>query len=387
MPAANFPLRTSPGLLILALFVSGSLAAQALSSQPLDQTVMCVYPMSSHYGLLNRCLFYCCLLIAVVGWKMNWIVLAASTWMFLVSAVSAVHIWSLVSMGSNPEVVDLDIIAAWIIVVASLMMWNSILTFSRMLKNRRARPIITVWALFLLPAPIAYLSGGPKALRKIHAYSKAVEVSCYNPKGVLLTSPAQLWRNDSSWNCTYDCFSAPPSLFRDPDEVVVMPANMASFLPKYVIAGSLIAIAATLFGFYAIMAGHQSAGRYFFESSSAPLSKFRTPKDPFVADNSPAIPGMIPPEQRQQKKTGVTVVDLWGKTVSTIPFSVALMLLTVPLVVFTELAFHGYNGSAPLPANDVMKGVGQWYAWVGFAMVIIVGSFTPIIDYMLKYWF
>ncbi|PHH49877.1 hypothetical protein CFIMG_006778RAa [Ceratocystis fimbriata CBS 114723] len=387
MLALGLPFRLRPGFLALALFVSGSFAAQALSSEPLDNTVMCVYPMSGHYGVLNRCLFYTCLLIAVVGWKLNWIVLAASTWVFLISAISAVHIWALVTMGSNPDVVDLDILAAWIIIVASLMMWNGMLTFSRMLKNRRARPIITVWALFLLPAPIAYLAGGPKALRKIHAYSKAVEVACYNPKGVLLTSPAQLWRNDSSWNCTYNCFSAEPSLFRDANEVVVIPANIASFLPKYVIAGCFIALAAALFGFYAIMVGHQSAGRYFFDSSSAPLSKFRSPKDPLAAENSPVIPGTIPPERRQQKKTGVAVSDITSKVATTIPLSIAMVLLTVPLVVFTELAFHGYKGSTPLPAHDMLRGVGQWYAWVAFAMVIIVSSFTPIMDYMDKYWF
>lgn len=65
---------------VAALFASGTLAAQASSNLPLAETVMCVYPMSSHYGVLNRCLVYACLLITMVGWKLNWAMTVSAAW-------------------------------------------------------------------------------------------------------------------------------------------------------------------------------------------------------------------------------------------------------------------------------------------------------------------
>lgn len=188
-------------------------ASANITSQDVD-LMACVYPISGVYGLLPRLLYYATLVLAIFGRSKEWLVVGALASALTYAGTAAIHTMTLCT--SRKIIFDLDILGAWAILSTGALAYVTLINWSTTLRNSSARLVMVCWGVLI---GIALIFG------RAELYDTQLspgEPACYSTSGVLLSKPSQLV--DSSFNCTYECFSARKPL-REQSETIAIPRS------------------------------------------------------------------------------------------------------------------------------------------------------------------
>lgn len=97
-----------------------------------DQKVVCVYPVSSQYGLLPRLLYYTLIVVSVFPQRHFWARRCAIASALTYSSTTAIHPIALAAVSVN-SVFDLDTVGVWAVVSAGCVAVIPILDWSKTL--------------------------------------------------------------------------------------------------------------------------------------------------------------------------------------------------------------------------------------------------------------
>lgn len=149
---------------ILALAViTPALSLTTSLDQQAAEPLYCVYPISSHFGILPRCLFYVSLACAL-GLRHQWLVVGSLLSIMTFTGTSAIYALVLMSSRGRPMIADLDAAVLLSLMGIAVLCFCPLMKWSPNLKtNKSARRIFQMWG-FLVAlgalAAIEYAQGG-----------------------------------------------------------------------------------------------------------------------------------------------------------------------------------------------------------------------------------
>lgn len=109
-------------------------------------TIICVFPLSGPYGLLQRVLFYILLTFAVVVHRSEWLIRSSLAAAMTYSASASIHAIVLAAISNHHQrILDLDIIGIYCVVSSSIIILGPMLDWCEALRDSVARPIIKAW--------------------------------------------------------------------------------------------------------------------------------------------------------------------------------------------------------------------------------------------------
>jgi hypothetical protein len=180
-----------------------------------DSGIICVYPISGQYALLNRLLYYVLIVFVVVGQGHLWLIGGAFAYILTNSGTAAIDALVLLASSSLGSAIDLDIFGATAIMAAAYpVTWIMISTTK--VHNRDLYGIITLW---LVIVGLGLVFGAWARGLVGNSLDTAVNLPCFsNATGELLTNPGQLNVPNAGYNCSYDCFDS-HHVLRDPSQI------------------------------------------------------------------------------------------------------------------------------------------------------------------------
>jgi len=105
--------------------------------------VICVYPVSGQYGLLQRLNYYFLLLAAVLAHSKEWLVGGAFAAVMTYAGVVAVHALVLACISAtHHDVLDLDVSGAWSVLSVATVMLVPMLEWSYASWDLSAQPLV-----------------------------------------------------------------------------------------------------------------------------------------------------------------------------------------------------------------------------------------------------
>jgi hypothetical protein len=202
-------------VLVASLFSSAYASQQATKNASQDEDLMlCVYPISGAYGLLPRLLYYTTLILGIFGRVQEWLVIGALASALTYAGTAAVHAMTLCA--SRQTVFDLDILGAFAVLSTGALAYITLSNWSTTFRNSRARVVMLCWGVLI---------GVGVIFGRAELYDTKLspgEPACYSSTGVLLSQPFQL--QDSSFNCTYECFSARKPMRKQSETIAIRKA-------------------------------------------------------------------------------------------------------------------------------------------------------------------
>ncbi|EEH05870.1 predicted protein [Histoplasma capsulatum G186AR] len=363
-------------LFLLVLFCSARVFA---ASEDLNvyggygPEVLCVFPMSGPYNLLQRILFYLLLVFAVLCRRQKWLVLGALASAMSYSGAAAIHGFLLASPAQNA--IDLDIYGIFAITSSGAMLAAPLLNCSSTLiyAERRKRWIVILWGLLLVVGAIftascIHVNGAgfitPKCIPRADAASF---------HGSLFPSP--------SADCLYAC-GPETRLFRPKNDVVAWPNYInrpkditSIFLPAtiiYIFSWIVVEILFRTvwrnkstniqFTTAAFVVGRSRIGNLVHSRQNtinkAPdVSVSINPFSPLPSPSQSWLPGPPLPKRRR---------SCWAALLKNLQLCVMLAHFAAFVVNVVMCEYRMVH----LPSNEQPKEVGQWMPWVSVALVV-----------------
>ncbi|KAK2789964.1 hypothetical protein FQN52_005772 [Onygenales sp. PD_12] len=345
--------------------------------------VICVFPMSGPYNLLQRVLFYMLLVFAILGRRQRWLVFGALASAMSYSGAAALHGLLLVSPAR--KAIDLDVYGIFAVTSSGVMLTAPLLNWSTTLirASKRHRYIVLLWGTVLLfgaifTAACIYVNGAgfitPECLPPQEAATS---------KWAGFPSPTE--------NCTYVC---PPEarLFHRKSDVLAGPnhINRARDILSVFLPASLLYIfgwAVTELAFRTWLRNKVSkdAERYFPNAGSATevvglrrlgtfmSSRQNTSKcDGMTASVQPVSPAPSSPVLPQSQGRKPWYLPMWRSA------HYYLMLAHFGAFI-TNVVLAEYR-MKDFPMNEQPYEVGQWISWVSVALVV----FAQVLNHYMK---
>ncbi|PGG96614.1 hypothetical protein GX51_07739 [Blastomyces parvus] len=369
-------------ILLLAILCSTGVSA---ASEELNvyggygPDVLCVFPISGPYNLLQRILFYLLLVFAVLCRRQKWLVFGALASAMSYSGAAALHGLFLASPAR--KAIDLDIYGIFAVtssgamLTAPLLNWSSTLIYA----EKRKRWIVIMWGLLLVfgaifTAACMYVNGAgfiaPDCISRDDASSFV---------GSLFPSP--------SADCQYAC---PPEarVFRPRHDVVAWPNYInrprditSVFLPATIIYIFTWIVVEILFR---TVWRNKTTNIHFATASSAsdivglrrmgtcvhgrPDTTTKKCKEVSVSTRtfslSPSsslswLPGPGQPQPQKPRSRWAVVFTNFHLFVMLAHF--AAFIVNVVMCEYRMVK---------LPSNEQPKEIGQWISWVSVALVV-----------------
>ncbi|EEH36301.2 hypothetical protein PAAG_00624 [Paracoccidioides lutzii Pb01] len=355
--------------------------------------VICVFPLSGPYNLLQRLLFYTLLIFVIIARRQKWLVLGALASTMSYSGAAAIHGMLMVSPARKS--IDLDVYGVFAITSSGAMLAAPILTWSStlMCADKRKRLIVILWGILLM-------------------FGALFTAACIHVNGAGFITPECLSRNETiSFNGslfpspTGDClYTCPPErrLFRPNNDVIAFPNHTnrprditSVFLPAtliYVFTWIVLEIilrtvfrnkpidpqlapamsATEVVGMRRIgtfVQNRQNSGKpkdlnVSIQAISSPSAGESSAASTSASSWSPKNPQLPKPSSR------------WAPFCRNAPFyfAVAHFSAFIVNVVMSEFRIKD------LPSNEQPKEIGQWIPWVSVALVV----FSQTLNHYLK---
>ncbi|OBT61982.1 hypothetical protein VE03_08641 [Pseudogymnoascus sp. 23342-1-I1] len=172
--------------------------------------ILCVYPLSGQYSLLNRLLYYALIIFAVAGHSHPWLVTGPLAYIMTYSSTAAVHALIMAIVSEN-GLLDIDVLGTWAIISIGCLAVLPIFTTSKAISESQYSPVFGFWGTLMSIGVIC-------SLVSIHR-EYPDELECRSSTMQLLTSEAQLL--DHTFNCSYTCFGSSQPL-RATSEIAII---------------------------------------------------------------------------------------------------------------------------------------------------------------------
>lgn len=351
-----------------------------------NEMVSCVYPISGQYGLLPRLLYYVSLYFAVVARRQPWLVAGALCSAMIYSSTAVLHIFvMLFSQGTDPAVVDSDMIPLNLLLLIGAMFPGPVVDFSSTVRDSAARPIILIWGLWMMVGTITAMSGlgnvvlgnsfTPTAENQqelpfapltsfdspnLYFRHKSSQILCRATNSTtVLESAAQLNTPGLHFNCTYSCFNARTSPIRGTGEIQIIPFTTlhgCKFTTLWCIGFIALALALV-----------QTLVQY---TRSWIIPTLHT----YVMDATwGLVTSRIGSGNPSKRTHGVSeLFSIWFATL----LRFLNLILAVPLIVMGEMYILGVGGEQRIPAAEGVKTIGQWGAPVGAGFLVTAAVFS-----------
>ena len=365
-------------------YLSIFLLAEVLAGVPgydptTDQDkVICVYPLSGQYALLQRYLYYALLVFSIVNHRHTWLVGGALATVIFSSTAAAIHlcILALSSASRTTSSFDLDSVGAWSIVSVAALVGPPMISGSWTIFNNRLRSILAAWSLL---ENVGSIFG---AVALFHSYP--LQAACRSSTGELLQSGSL---NGLDIDCIYPCFQK-RQLLRNLDDIFVIEKKRAyGDLYTILYIAVLISIINVSFaGIWSSFLGPKKHTRAELESfiqiyadreSDSPKTKCRNAKVRNAAQKE--LDSGVP-QQFSLKRFFGRMFD-GDEFSSGLPsqrgwISLFLEPCTIifgPCFLVVVLVMNEYyiQGEGGIPSSDRMDSVGQWTPWVVVSLSII----------------
>ncbi|OAX79039.1 hypothetical protein ACJ72_06646 [Emergomyces africanus] len=337
--------------------------------------VICVYPVSGPYNLLQRLLFYVLLVFAVLCRRQKWLVFGALASAMSFSGAAALHGLFLASPARKE--IDLDIYGIFTVTSSGAMLTAPLLNWSSTLiwAEKRKRWIVIIWGVILLLGAIFSASA-------IHVNGAGFVPPQCIPPSEAASFDGSLFKNPTA-DCLYAC--APQArLFRAKYDVMAWPNYLnrprditSIFLPAtiiYVLAWIFIEIL-----FRTVCLKNNKIIQFMSAPPAAQavsLHPIRTlvqvrdrqkknvhptiqPISAPLATSSSCLPGQPGQPDKPRPRWAVVVTH----------FHIFLM--------FAHFAAFAVNvvmceyRMMRLPSNEQPYEIGQWISWISVALVVV----------------
>ncbi len=365
---------TVVSVLVASLLSSAYALPAAGNDISQDATLMlCVYPISGAYGLLPRLLYYATLVLAIFGRSQEWLVIGALASALTYAGTAAIHTMTLCT--SRQTVFDLDISGAWAILSTGALAYITLINWSTTLRNSRARIVMVCWGVLVGVALIFSRS------ELFDTQLSPGEPACHSSGGLLLSKPYQLV--DSSFNCTYKCFSTTKPL-REQSETVAIRREILSGEYSHL---SLGLIGPVMFAAYAAItfdAREHSPSQLYTRlvmSYLNPKHHAEITKSIYKAASESWYGGYFALfSYVHRERWSIRKCILSFLAVPWFALGLALDLLCIPLlmtnIILNELNLIG----AHLPTNESPFAVGQWGPIVSSLLIVIAAIINRALE-------
>ncbi|KAF2004251.1 hypothetical protein P154DRAFT_572285 [Amniculicola lignicola CBS 123094] len=389
----------------MAFFMIFPLVRTVLSSDYYSGTVSCNYPISGTYDFLTRILFYVLMLCALLFRRHSWLAIAALGTAMAYSATVAVHALALLSqfgwhtgrssMESSQRYGDPDIMGAYPILLASLVMMTPILNWSTSIRRDKSQIIVVLWGLliFVAWAPVqVYVSSSPKG-KQFHPWNyNFIPALVICPLSAVKESPICVpgLKLTLETYTTCQCFDfcgliGPPSPMRagakmvpwlKSEDAIKRWNNKAYNDLDYF--SQVMAVVVVLYGVFGLLHNQFSLvdiRNLIFRSldthprQTAALWRFVLRKVVQPSKNKNKSVDAV----TETNRTGWRKLQYYSaKTVATFYFLLGMAITFVcPLTFIAVVVVNEYD-VAGLTYGESNDAVGAWSTWVGAAFVLIV---------------
>lgn len=296
--------------------------------------VVCSYPVTSHYGALQRFKFYTFIICAALGYRYFYLSGAAMAAVMFCAAISAIHaILLAIFTATLRRNYDLDAFGAWSVLSCSVIVLGPMMRFFPIFYHPKVKSILRIWGALVIAGAVC-------------AFVTLTRTYPQEPLCVAL-------------NCTYDCLSFKQPM-RSPSEIVLLPKSVAfgERFGNVVPVIGIITLVMTLPSIVACL--------------------------PFVEgeEGDGALAGLGP----SNNQASVIAVKGWQDRQSNEWFRMdrrgwllywwkalrfALAFGSVPFAVAVVVLNERYLCQTKLPVVEQPVSVGQWGPWVAVALAIL----------------
>ena len=255
--------------LAVCIFFIAIAATPIEEDTPASKIAVCVNRISGTYGSFSRWLYYASLLTGTLTRRNEWLAAGIIATALIYSSVAIVHACVILSnLGSNPEILDLDILPVTTITASTIFLYGAIMEYSQTLQGSMARHIMYIWSVLVWIGSII-CTAATWNLKFGAIRGRSSEAACFgtDPAGaaVMLSSQLQLDSRFLEFNCTYQCFHSTRSWLREGEDILVVKHDdiysaVLGYLP-------IFALAAVIFG-YVITGTRYLCGRSLHERAS-----------------------------------------------------------------------------------------------------------------------
>ncbi|OAT07191.1 hypothetical protein BDBG_03285 [Blastomyces gilchristii SLH14081] len=341
--------------------------------------VLCVFPISGPYNLLQRILFYLLLVFAVLCRRQKWLVFGALASAMSYSGAAALH--GLLLASPARKAIDLDIYGIFAVtssgamLTAPLLNWSSTLIYA----EKRKRWIVIMWGMLLVlgaifTASCMYVNGAGFITPECISRSDAASFD-----GSLFPSPTA--------DCLYAC---PPEarIFRPKHDVVARPNYInrprditSVFLPATIIYIFTWIVVEILFR---TVWRNKNTNIHFATASSASdivglrwVGTCVHGRQNTTTDKSKDVSVSIQPLP-SSPSSSLSWLPVSGQPQPQRPWSrwaVAftnfhLFVMLAHFAAFIVNVVMCEYRMVKLPSNEQPKEIGQWISWVSIALVV-----------------
>jgi hypothetical protein len=318
--------------------------------------IICVYPLSGQYSLLNRLLYYALIIVAVFGHSHLWLVTGPLAYVMTYSSTAAVHAVIMAGVSKN-GLFDIDALGAWAVISVGCLAVLPMFIKSEIIRESEYSPVFGFWGTLVAVGAICSIVSTHRQYPD--------ELECRSSTSLqLLTSQAQLF--DQSFNCSYTCFAYSQPL-RPTSEIIAIP-KIVAFGHFRILewATGLTASLGILSALFACFPMHRKST----EAELHEIIKSNRPRKGQTA-KSARIKANARRRARKELETGKYTssgMSIFGATLS--------CLLMIVVGILNEVFILAYNGG--FHTNEHPYAIGQWGPWVAVLLAVIAASIVKL---------
>ena len=315
--------------------------------------IMCVYPISGQYGLLNRILFYTLLLFATASCEWTWLSIGALAYVMNYSGATAIHAF-LLMIAAKGAVLDLDAFGTWSILSAATLVCVPAFWLSRKIRNSAYSAVFVVW-------DILVCFGSVFGAMTYFIHHMPREDVCYSlpsrANSTMLTQAAQL-DSPAFFNCTYACFGR-QQLMRSQDDITAeSPSTIFGRVGSGLTVLFYSAFFTAFFGWSSVVI---SCYITYTEKRQRPASETSLDEEDQTSVTTSEQRSTDPKDQKQARESR------WDHERDMHHFFLYFPALTL-VVALNEIYAQV---KARLPTSEAAFEIGQWAAWVMVSLALV----------------
>ncbi|KFY04792.1 hypothetical protein V491_09261 [Pseudogymnoascus sp. VKM F-3775] len=323
--------------------------------------ILCVYPLSGQYSLLNRLLYYALIVFAVVGHSHPWLITGPLAYIMTYSSTAAVHALIMAVVSEN-SLLDIDVLGTWAIISIGCLAVLPIFTTSKVISESQYSPIFGFWGTLMSIGVIC-------SLVSLHR-EYPDELECRSSTSMeLLTSQAQL--SDHTFNCTYACFGSSQPL-RATSEITII--TKKAIFGHFNILQAALALTGT-FGVVSALLGCIPMHRKSTEAELRDVIRHNQPsKNGFETSK-------VARSKRNARKHAKEELDRgeYKPAATTMCWTILAIPSVIIVIILNEVFILAYDGG--FESNEKPYAIGQWGPWVSVLLAAIaacmVKFYTP----------
>ncbi|OBT77577.1 hypothetical protein VF21_04549 [Pseudogymnoascus sp. 05NY08] len=323
-------------------------------------SILCVYPLSGQYSLLNRLLYYALTVFAVVGHSHPWLVTGPLAYIMTYSSTAAVHALIMAVVSEN-GLLDIDVLGTWAIISIGCLAVLPIFTTSRAISESQYSPVFGFWGTLMSIGVIC-------SLVSIHR-EYPDELECRSSTNMqLLTSQAQLL--DHTFNCSYTCFESSQPLRATSEIAIISKKAIFGYFP--ILQGSL-----ALTGAFGVISALFGCIPMYRKSTEAELRDT-------IRRNQPSKrleTSKVARSKRSARKRARDELDRgeYKPSTMTMCWTIIAVLSVAIVIILNEVFILAHDGR--FESSEKPYAIGQWGPWVSVFLAAIaacmVKFYTP----------